>query len=271
MLSGCRFYAPIDASVAGEGGSYDSFREWGQSDGKIGDFDYSVAGSRLDTDNDRPNNNYRNTAGIANVGWSPDQQVRIGGLFTYSFSDTGNPNTIFDPNQQQTNANYGKITTRSDPRVNILAMTLEKDGQLHMVVDNHVHGAAGFELGDLDAEQLLDRRAVAEVVDQRRDVVEPVRVGDRVVVRARLAVLLEGPVEVADLHVGLHHRLAVQLREDTHDAVHRGMGRAHVDVEVLAPLAASAPLAQEQLARVGHRLDFRSDEGLSAVDRVVLA
>src|SRR5512133_3181951 len=62
--------------VAGEGGSYDSFREWGKSDGKIGDFDYSVAGSRLDTDNARPNNNYRNTAGIANVGWSPDQQLR---------------------------------------------------------------------------------------------------------------------------------------------------------------------------------------------------
>ena len=83
--------------VAGEGGSYDSYREWGQSDGKIGDFDYSIAGSRLDTDNARPNNNYRNTAGIANVGWSPDQQLRIGSLFTYSFSDTGNPNTIFDP------------------------------------------------------------------------------------------------------------------------------------------------------------------------------
>jgi vitamin B12 transporter len=85
------------AMVAGEGGSYDSFREWGQSDGKIGDFDYSVAGSRLDTDNARPNNNYRNTAGVANVGWSPDEQLRIDSLFTYSFSDTGNPNTIFDP------------------------------------------------------------------------------------------------------------------------------------------------------------------------------
>ena len=29
----------------------------------------------------------------------------------------GYPNTIFDPNQQQTNPNYGKITTRSDPRL----------------------------------------------------------------------------------------------------------------------------------------------------------
>src|SRR5438477_9945432 len=83
--------------LAAEGGSYDTFREWGQSDGKIGDFDYSLGASRLDTENARPNNNYRNTAGIADVGWSPNDQLRIGSLFTYSVSDTGNPNTIFDP------------------------------------------------------------------------------------------------------------------------------------------------------------------------------
>ena len=85
------------AMVAAEGGSYDSFREWGQSDGKIGDFDYSISGSRFDTENARPNNNYRNSAGIANLGWSPNDQLHIGSLFTYSVSDTGNPNTIFDP------------------------------------------------------------------------------------------------------------------------------------------------------------------------------
>ena len=83
--------------VAAEGGSYDSFREWGESDGKIEQFDYSVGASRLDTENARPNNNYRNTAAIADVGWSPDETLRIGSLFTYSVSDTGNPNTIFDP------------------------------------------------------------------------------------------------------------------------------------------------------------------------------
>ena len=117
----------------------------------------------------------------------------------------------------------------------------------------HDHPDVLAPLGDLDAEQLLDGRAVAEVVDEGRDVVEAVRVGDRVVVGARLAVLLEGPVEVADLHVGLHDRLAVQLREDPHDAVHRGVGRAHVDVEVLAPLApARRALAEEQLPHVGH-------------------
>ena len=58
---------------AAEGGSYDSFREWSQSDGKVDDFDYSVGASRFDTENARPNNNYRNTAAIADVGWSPNR------------------------------------------------------------------------------------------------------------------------------------------------------------------------------------------------------
>src|SRR5262249_30115464 len=83
--------------LAAEGGSYDTFREWGQSDGKIDGFDYSAGASRLDTENARPNNNYRNTAVIANVGWSPNEQLRISSLFTYSVSDIGLPNTIFDP------------------------------------------------------------------------------------------------------------------------------------------------------------------------------
>ncbi len=43
--------------LATEGGSYDTFREWSQSDGKVDDFDYSVGASRLDTENARPNNN----------------------------------------------------------------------------------------------------------------------------------------------------------------------------------------------------------------------
>jgi vitamin B12 transporter len=84
-------------TFSSEGGSYDTFRESLESDGKLGEFDYSIGASRLDTDNARPNNNYRNSSGIANVGWSPNEQLRIGSLFVYSLSDTGNPNTIFNP------------------------------------------------------------------------------------------------------------------------------------------------------------------------------
>src|SRR5436190_9643557 len=85
-----------EAMVAAEGGSYDSFRETLESDGKIDHFDYSIGASRLDTDNVRPNNQYRNTAAIGDVGWSPNQQLRIGSLFTYSVSKTGIQTTTFD-------------------------------------------------------------------------------------------------------------------------------------------------------------------------------
>jgi vitamin B12 transporter len=84
-------------ALSSEGGSYDTFREALESDGKIGKFDYSIGASRLDTDNARPNNQYRNSAAIADVGWSPNEQLRVSSLFTYSLSDTGNPNTIFNP------------------------------------------------------------------------------------------------------------------------------------------------------------------------------
>ena len=80
-----------------EGGTYDTFRETLESDGKIGGFDYSLGASRLDTDNARPNNNYRNSSVLADFGWSPNEQARVGALLAYSLSETGNPNTIFDP------------------------------------------------------------------------------------------------------------------------------------------------------------------------------
>ena len=86
---------PPGITVSEEGGTYDTFRETVASDGKIGDFDYSLGASRLDTDNARPNNAYRNTSMLTDVGWSPNDQARIGGLFAYSETETGNPNSIF--------------------------------------------------------------------------------------------------------------------------------------------------------------------------------
>ena len=88
---------PPASQFSFEGGSFSTFREIFTSAGAIDKFDYSVGLSRLDTDNDRPNNEYRNTNAIANIGWSPNEQWRISSLFTYSLSDTGNPNTITNP------------------------------------------------------------------------------------------------------------------------------------------------------------------------------
>lgn len=88
---------PPGITVSEEGGTYDTFRETLSSDGKLGDFDYSLGASRVDTDNARPNNAYRNTSAIGDIGWSPDEHARIGGLFMYSESETGNPNSTLNP------------------------------------------------------------------------------------------------------------------------------------------------------------------------------
>ncbi len=84
-------------TVTSEGGSYDTFRESIASDGQIGQFDYSLGASRLDTDNARPNNQYRNSAVIAHFGYTPDAKIRFELLTTYSLSDTGNPNVLLQP------------------------------------------------------------------------------------------------------------------------------------------------------------------------------
>lgn len=86
-----------NGAFSAEGGSFGTFREALQTQGRIDLFDYSFGASRLDTENDRPNNEYRNTAAIANLGWSPSAELRVGAVLTYSNSDTGNPNTISEP------------------------------------------------------------------------------------------------------------------------------------------------------------------------------
>jgi vitamin B12 transporter len=88
---------PPGITLSSEGGTYGTFRETLQSDGKIDIFDYSIGASRLDTDNARPNNQYRNSNVIADLGLSLTEHLRVGSLFMYSLSDTGNPNSIFNP------------------------------------------------------------------------------------------------------------------------------------------------------------------------------
>src|SRR5437879_12693710 len=65
---------PPGITVSEEGGTYDTYRETLSSEGKVGDFDYSLGASRFDTDNARQNNAYRNTSVITAVGFSPGDQ-----------------------------------------------------------------------------------------------------------------------------------------------------------------------------------------------------
>src|SRR5206468_2783044 len=67
---------PPGISLSSEGGSYGTFRESLQSDGKIDIFDYSIGASRMDTDNARPNNQYRNSAVTADIGLSSSDEFR---------------------------------------------------------------------------------------------------------------------------------------------------------------------------------------------------
>ena len=78
-------------------------------------------------------------------------------------------------------------------------------------------------LRDRHPQQLLHGHAVAHVVDERRDVVEPVGVGHDAVVVHRLRHLLEAAVEVADLDVDVDDLLAVELGDDSDDPVHGRM------------------------------------------------
>src|SRR5436309_14635847 len=84
-------------TVSEEGGTYGTFRESIASDGKIDIFDYSIGASRLDTDNARPNNQYRNSNVIADLGLSLNERLRVASLFMYSLSDAGSSNSIFTP------------------------------------------------------------------------------------------------------------------------------------------------------------------------------
>jgi vitamin B12 transporter len=89
--------ADLSGGAYAEYGSMNTFREAGNLSGKTGIVDYSASVSRLDTDNDRPNNEYRSTSAVANFGINPTKDLRVFTLLTYSLADTGNPNSIFTP------------------------------------------------------------------------------------------------------------------------------------------------------------------------------
>ncbi len=84
--------------VSLEGGSFGTFRERAAASGRLGEFDFLIAGSRLDTDNERPNNQYRAMSFLGNFGWTPKSVngLRLGLLVTASRDDTGNPG-VFVP------------------------------------------------------------------------------------------------------------------------------------------------------------------------------
>ena len=80
-----------------------------------------------------------------------------------------------------------------------------------------------------DPEQPLDRQAVRQLVEERREVVRARDVGDTLHPRPVLRVLLDAGVEVADDRLAPDHGLAVELQEQAEHPVGRGVLRTHVD------------------------------------------
>jgi hypothetical protein len=101
----------------------------------------------------------------------------------------------------------------------------------------------------LDPAHALGGERDGTVVRQRREVVEPVGVGDEAVVAERLAQLLHAAVQVADVGNGLDHALAVHLEHDAQHPVRGRVLRAHVEHHPVAELA----VALEPDRRLGSR------------------
>ena len=87
----------------------------------------------------------------------------------------------------------------------------------------------------LDPEQALDRQAVAELVEEGRQVVGAGHVRDALHPRPVLGVLLDPRVQVADDRLAGDHRFAVQLQQQPQHPVRRRVLRTHVDDHGLLP------------------------------------
>ncbi len=91
--------------------------------------------------------------------------------------------------------------------------------------------------GDLEPEELLDRQDEDELVVLEADIVDALRVRDRLPPRLVLHRLLEAGVEVADHCLGADDALALEVDDQAQDAVHRRVVRPEVDAhDVLAAL-----------------------------------
>ena len=87
-------------------------------------------------------------------------------------------------------------------------------------------------LRNRDPHKLFDGHAVAHVVDERRNVIEPVGVRHHAVVVDVFGHLLEVAVKVPDLDFGMVDPFAVELRHNSDDPVHRRMRGTDVEKHV---------------------------------------
>src|SRR5262249_60084149 len=92
----------VDYSI--EGGNYRTLKQSVAARGAWRKFEWSNTFSRLDTDNIKPNNDYRNASYFANFGLTPDSRQTLRGMLFHVTSRAGTPGvnapgyTSFGPN-----------------------------------------------------------------------------------------------------------------------------------------------------------------------------
>ena len=85
-----------------------------------------------------------------------------------------------------------------------------------------------------DTQQFFHGEHVVHVVCQRREVIQPIRVRDELIVGHALGDLLIASMQITHVRLGTGDDLAVQLNLEAQHAVRGRMGGAHVEHHFLA-------------------------------------
>ena len=114
-----------------------------------------------------------------------------------------------------------------------------------------------------DAQQLFDGEHVMHVVRQRREVVQPIRVRDELVVSHVLGDFFIAAMEEAHVRIRAGNLLAIELNFQPQHAVGRRMRRPHVQHHFLADrlLRAGSGIAKFHFLRGGHRDYYSQSSG----------
>lgn len=129
-----------EASYSIDGGSFGTFRNAGAIAGAVKRFDYFSEISHFRTDNDLPNNKYRNTTYAGRFGVVAGNNTNISGTIRWTDTERGTPNAvslygIADDSQQDNSMTYATVTAQSQisERVRTTARYGYADQSLHFV------------------------------------------------------------------------------------------------------------------------------------------
>ena len=82
---------------------------------------------------------------------------------------------------------------------------------------------------NLKPEQLFDRQTVAKIIRERTEIIDSICERHHLLIKLRLAGLLDAGVQVTDVRHHPHHRFTINLKDQAQHAVCRRVLRPHVE------------------------------------------